>query len=243
MGGRGAAEALNLPLPGRVAMVTGAASGIGRATARSLARAGALVVGTDVAAADDVVALDVRDDAAVRAVIARCVREHGRLDILVNAAGVTHRSPSLDVSVEEWDRVQEVNLRGSFLCCREAARAMSERGGAIVNVSSQLAVAPTGARASYVSSKAGVIGLTRSLAAEWAPRIRVNAVAPGVTRTPMIETIEQDEATRRGFIEKIPLGRFAEPEEIANAILFLASDAASYVTGQTLIVDGGYTIS
>jgi 3-oxoacyl-[acyl-carrier protein] reductase len=120
---------------------------------------------------------------------------------------------------------------------------MRETGGAVVNVASQLAIAPTGGRAAYVSSKSGVIALTRSLAVEWAPKIRVNAVAPGVTRTAMIEAIERDERTRRSFEERIPLGRFAEPAEIAGAILFLASELSSYVTGHILVADGGYTIS
>ncbi len=230
-------------LEGRVAFVTGAAGGIGRATVAILREAGATVVGGDRERADGVVPLDVRDEASIREAIGACVERHGRLDILVNAAGVTHRVPSLDVQLEDWDRVQEVNLRGTFLCCRAAATVMRDAGGAIVNVASQLAIAPTGGRAAYVSSKAGVIALTRSLAVEWAPKVRVNGVAPGVTRTAMIEAIERDEPTRRSFEERIPLGRFAEPREIADAILFLASAASSYVTGHILVADGGYTIS
>lgn len=230
-------------LAGRVALVTGAAGGIGRATAALLRDAGATVVGADREPAEGVVPIDVRDEASIREAVAACVDEHGRIDVLVNAAGVTHRVASLDVLVADWDRVQEVNLRGTFLCCREAARAMRGPGATIVNVASQLAIAPTGGRAAYVSSKAGVIALTRSLAAEWAPRIRVNAVAPGVTRTAMIDAIERDPAARRSFEERIPLGRFAEPEEIASAIVFLASPASSYLTGHILVADGGYTIS
>lgn len=230
-------------LAGRVALVTGGASGIGGATAGLLLASGAQVVRADIEAGENVLHLDVHDESEIVEVVGRCVREYGRLDLLVNAAGITLRRASLETRLAEWDDVQEVNLRGTFLCCREAARAMGEHGGAIVNVSSQLAIAPTGGRAAYVASKAGVIGLTRSLAVEWAPKIRVNAVAPGVTRTPMIEAIERDEPTRRSFEEKIPLGRFAEPEEIARVILFLGSDAASYVTGHILVVDGGYSIS
>lgn len=233
----------SMSLDGRVAFVTGAAGGIGKATATILREAGATVVGGDREPADGVVSLDVRDERSIRDAIGSCVERHGRIDVLVNAAGVTHRVPSLDVAVADWDRVQEINLRGTFLCCREAARAMRETGGAIVNVASQLAIAPTGGRAAYVSSKSGVIALTRSLAVEWAPKIRVNAVAPGVTRTAMIEAIERDERTRRSFEERIPLGRFAEPAEIAGAILFLASELSSYVTGHILVADGGYTIS
>jgi 3-oxoacyl-[acyl-carrier protein] reductase len=114
--------------------------------------------------------------------------------------------------------------------------------GSIINVSSQLALTPVRCRAAYAASKAGIIGLTRALAIEWAPEVRVNAVAPGVTRTPMIAAVESDQTIRTSLIEKIPLGRFAEPYEIANAIIFLASDAASYITGQLFVVDGGYSV-
>ena len=232
-----------ISMEGRVAFVTGAASGIGRATAAALRDAGAAVFGVDRDEADGVARADVRDETSVRAAIGSCVKMHGRIDTLVNAAGITYRAATTDTSVAEWDRVQETNLRGTFLCCREAVPAMAREGAAIVNVASQLAIAPTGARAAYVSSKAGVIALTRSLAVEWAPRVRVNAVAPGVTRTPMIDAIERDAATRRSFEARIPLGRFAGPEEIASAIVFLASPLASYITGHILVVDGGYTIS
>lgn len=232
-----------LGMEGRVAFVTGAASGIGRATADLLRELGATVVGADRERGEGIAAVDVRDEASVRDAIAACATRHGRIDVVVNAAGVTYRGATADTTLEEWDRVQEVNLRGTFLCCREAARHMSGAGGAIVNVASQLAIAPTGGRAAYVSSKSGVMALTRSLAVEWAPAIRVNAVAPGVTRTPMIDAIERDEVARRSFEQRIPLGRFAEPGEIAGAIAFLCSPLASYVTGHILVVDGGYTIS
>ena len=238
-----------LGLAGRRALVTGASGGIGRATVRALAMAGMRVVATDrdavaVEGAEACEVLDVADPASVASAVARAHARLGGLDLLVSNAGVTQRVPSVDVRLEDWDAVQEVNLRGTFLCCQAAARLMLAAGrGSIVNVSSQLAIAPPGGRAPYVSSKAGVIGLTRTLAVEWAPAIRVNAVAPGVTKTKMIDAIERDPALRERFIGRIPLGRFAEPEEIAAGILYLASDLASYVTGHILVLDGGYTIS
>lgn len=236
-------------LTDRVAVVTGAASGIGAAVVAAFATAGAAVSAWDVrwpdgpSAAIEQTIVDVADGEAVERAMADVVARHGRLDVLVHAAGITDRTPSLDVELEAWDRVVDVDLRGTFICARAAARAMVAAGsGSIVTVSSQLALAPPGGRAAYVASKAGVIGLTRTLAVEWAPGIRVNAVAPGVTRSPMTAAIEADPATRARFIERIPAGRFAEPAEIAAAALFLASDASAYVTGHVLVVDGGYTI-
>lgn len=227
---------------GRVAFVTGAASGIGRATAQLLAQLGASVAAVDLVPRREVSRLDVRDEQAVISAIRACRREHGRIDILVNAAGVVRRVPSLQLTAADWDDVQAVNLRGTFLCCREAARAMPRRGGAIVNVSSQLALVALGKRAAYESSKAGVIGLTRSLAIEWAPRIRVNAVAPGPTQTGMLRGIQKDRAAFEDLLGRIPLRRAATSDEIARVIVFLASDAASFVTGHVLVADGGYTV-
>jgi len=236
-------------LAGRGALVTGGTGGIGRATARALADAGARVIAADrdvaeVVGAEATLALDVADPSSIESVVERARARLGRLDVLVNAAGITQRVPSLEVRAADWDALQDVNLRGTFLCCQAVARVMlANAGGSIVNVSSQLAIAPPGGRAAYVASKAGVIGLTRTLAVEWAPRIRVNAVAPGVTRTPMIDAIEGDPELRRSLVERIPLGRFAEPAEVAAGILYLASDLATYVVGHILVIDGGYTIS
>ncbi len=238
-----------LGLGGRRALVTGASGGIGRATVRALADAGMRVVATGrtdatVAGAEGYEVLDVADPASITGAVERARARLGGLDLVVNNAGITRRTPSIDVRLEDWEDVQDVNLRGTFLCCQAAARSMlAAGGGAIVNVSSQLAIAPPGGRASYVSSKAGVIGLTRTLAVEWAPTIRVNVVAPGVTKTKMIDAIERDPDLREEFLRRIPLQRFAEPEEIASGILYLASDLASYVTGHVLVIDGGYTIS
>lgn len=247
-------------LSGRSALVTGAASGIGAAVVETFVSAGAAVSAWDVrwpggpgpvegrrpdgsAATVSRAAVDVTDPEAVERAMAEVVARHGRLDVLVHAAGITDRTPSLEVSLEDWDRIVDVDLRGTFVCVRAAGRAMVAAGsGSIVTISSQLAISPPGGRAAYVASKAGVIGLTRTLAVEWAPGVRVNAIAPGVTRSPMTAAIEADPEVRSRFLDRIPARRFAEPSEIAAAALFLGSDASAYVTGHVLVVDGGYTI-
>jgi NAD(P)-dependent dehydrogenase (short-subunit alcohol dehydrogenase family) len=240
-------------LEGRVAVVTGAHGGIGRATIAVLREAGARVAGVDLDASefrealgnDDLaLAADVRDPDAVRAAFATIRERLGAPDVLVNNAGIAHRAPTLETSVEEWDRVLAVNLRGALLCSQAVAPAMLAAGrGSIINIASQLAIAVAAERAAYISSKAGLIGLTKVMALEWAGRgVRVNAVAPGVTRTPMVRYLEENEEAGAAFRARIPLGRFAEPDEIALACLYLASDASSYVTGHVLTVDGGYSV-
>jgi NAD(P)-dependent dehydrogenase (short-subunit alcohol dehydrogenase family) len=248
-----------LKLSGRVAVVTGGARGIGRACCARLAEAGATVVVADVdeqAAREAAQALgpptvaavvDMRDATSVGSAVERTVREAGRLDIWVNAAGVYPTSPLLDLSDDEWDFVLDTNLRGTFLGAREAARAMvaGNAGGVIVNVSSTAAyrAAAPGA-AHYVASKFGVRGLTQALAVELGPHgIRVLAVAPTVTSTPGLEA--QREALRlAGFaLEELgptlPLGRVAVPDDIARVVLFCASDLSLLMTGSTLLVDAG----
>jgi len=241
-------------LDGRVAIVTGAAGGIGEAVVHALAGAGATVLGADLEGerlrrlagdlpAGCAIALDVADPRALERAAAAAVDAHGRLDILVNAAGIVSRSAALDVTPEEWHRVLDVNLGGTFFACQAAARVMVARdGGAIVNVASELALVADGNHAGYIASKAGVAGLTRALAVEWGPLgIRVNAVAPGLTRTPM--TADMAEADREDYRTRTPDRRLAEPEDIAEAVLFLVSDASRHVAGQLLVVDGGYTIT
>ncbi|HXF74230.1 MAG TPA: SDR family NAD(P)-dependent oxidoreductase [Actinomycetota bacterium] len=242
---------------GRRALVTGGASGIGLATARLLREEGSAVALLDRAeaalrraaeelSAEGVVA-DVSDPAAVPASVERAADAlGGPVDVLVNAAGIYRIAPALDLRPEGWDEVLDVNLRGSFLVAREVARRLREarRGGAVVNVSSIAGlIADAGEPAAhYAASKAGVLALTRQLAAEWAPfGIRVNAVCPGVIRTPMLRLMDDPEAGHAYLQARVPLRRLGEPEEVAAAVAFLASEEASYVTGAFLVVDGGVT--
>ena len=230
-------------LEGKVALVTGAASGIGRATAELLARNRARVVAADVKGGDDVVAADVTHGDAMRAVVARAVDAHGRLDLAANCAGVggghgaTHEYPEAD-----FDRIVAINLRGTWLSMRaEIAAMLQSGGGAIVNVSSTLGLRGSPFAAPYSASKHGVLGLTRTAALEYAQRgIRVNAVCPGAIDTPMMdETFERFPGFRETLTAYVPMGRMGGPEEVAGAIAWLCSDAASFVTGEALTVEGG----
>ncbi|HVR83554.1 MAG TPA: SDR family NAD(P)-dependent oxidoreductase, partial [Planctomycetota bacterium] len=168
----------------------------------------------------------------------------GRLDVLVANAGITSVQPFLDIDEGTWRRVLDVNLTGTFWCVQEAARLMSRSGGgAIVVTASTNAFWVEATLAAYNASKGGVVALVRTAALDLAPhRIRVNSVEPGVVRTPLAAFVTEDPAGARCYLKKIPLGRFAEPLDVARAILFLASDEASYITGQTLVLDGGLTL-
>ena len=230
-------------LEGNVALVTGAASGIGRATAQLLAREGARVVACDVKGGADVVAADVTDGEAMRAVVARAVDAHGRLDLAVNCAGVggghgaTHEYPEAD-----FDRIVAINLRGTWLSMRaEIAAMLRSGGGAIVNVSSTLGLRGSPFAAPYSASKHGVLGLTRTAALEYAQQgIRVNAVCPGAIDTPMMdETFERFPGFRETLTAYVPMGRMGGAQEVAGAIAWLCGDAASFVTGEALTVEGG----
>jgi NAD(P)-dependent dehydrogenase (short-subunit alcohol dehydrogenase family) len=238
-------------LDGRIALVTGSAQGIGLATVAALIEAGAHVTiadrdrgtGADAAAAlgAGFVPLDVTDHAAV----AKAAAALGPIDILVNSAGIARNSAAAETSDEEWADVLDVNLNGTYWCCREFGRAMVARGsGSIVNIGSMsgLIVNKPQPQAAYNASKAAVHMLTKSLAVEWAgARVRVNAVAPGYIGTALTRRGMENQTWRDTWLEMTPLHRVGLPDEVAAAILFLASDAASYITGTVLGVDGGYT--
>lgn len=243
---------------GKVALVAGAGGGIGGAGAEVLAREGAAVLCTDHdgAAAEAVAArirgaggratasaLDVRDRAAVDAAVIAVVREFGRLDIVLESAGIAHRLDFLDVDVETWDRVIAVNLTGMFHVGQATARQMIKQGGggSIVNVTSQLAEVARPERAAYVASKGGARSLTQAMAVDLAAHgIRVNAIAPGPTLTGLTRANYTDPEARRATEAMIPLGRLGQPDDIVGAVLFLASDESRWVTGSTVTVDGGY---
>lgn len=242
-------------LAGRTAVVTGAASGLGREIALALAGAGAALVAADLpgTALDEVVAdaggglaveVDVTDRAQVESLVERAVAAHGRIDVLVNSAGVGGRGAAATYPDELWERVLAINLTGTFLCCRAAgARMIDAGGGVIVNIASIGGVVGWAGSLGYQASKAGVVQLTRTLAVEWAPHgVRVNAIAPCTFETPIVAAQRAAEPDLYpAMLVRIPLGRFGEPREIAGPALFLASDASSMVTGHTLLVDGGYT--
>src|SRR3954453_21273019 len=243
---------------GKAALVAGAGGGIGSAGAEALAREGAAVLCADIdgAAADATaprvraagertasLGLDVRDRAAVDAAVAMAVREFGRLDILLDCAGISHRGNFLDIGPAVWDRIIAVNLTGMFHLGQAAARQMIKQGsgGSIINVTSQLAEVARPERAAYVASKGGGRSLTHAMAVDLAVHgIRVNAIAPGPTLTGLTRASYTDPEARRATEALIPLGRLGQPDDLVGAVLFLASDEARWVTGSTVTVDGGY---
>ena len=247
------------PLAGQVAWVTGASRGLGQAMAVALARAGAdvAIAARSVDALADTqaqieslgrralpLALDVSHAAQCAPAAAEVAAWLGRLDILVNNAGVEEVRASLDVDEALWDRILDTNLKGAFFCAQAAARTMAARGegGAIVNVCSLTSVRGIPTAVPYGASKSGLLGMTRALAAEWAPRgIRVNGLAPGYFRTALTEAFYQDEAWQQRMLERIPMKRFGQGDDLAGAVVFLASGASAYLTGQCLFLDGGTT--
>ena len=249
-----------LELNGRVAVVIGGTSGIGRAIAHGLAQAGADVVCTSrrieqvEAAAAEIesfgrrtlrVVSDVSDKGSLDALLDACVAEFGKVDILVNSAGRTKRTPTLELEEEEWDAIMETNLSGTLRACQVFGRHMVDNGyGRIVNIASLSTFVALYEVAAYAASKAAVASLTKSLAVEWAKLgVNVNAIAPGVFRTALNQKLLDESPRGAEFLTRTPMGRFGKVEELAGAAVFLSSEAASFVTGEIMVVDGGFLAS
>ena len=243
-------------LSGKIAIVTGSARGIGRAIALALARRGADVVISDVleeaaqVMATEITSLgrrslaiqcNIANRTEVDGLIQQTVQTLGRLDILVNNAGITQDNLLIRMTEDQWDRVLDVNLKGTFFACQLAAKVMMKaRSGSIVNIASVVGLTGNPGQVNYAASKAGVIALTKTLSKELAARnIRINSVAPGFIETDM--TKQLPEAARKMFLDRIPVNRPGTPEDVANAVAFLCSPAADYITGHCLTVDGGMT--
>lgn len=241
-------------MTGQIAIVTGGGRGIGKAISIALAKRGVnvIVVGTNLEIAIEtslelqnmgVRSIAIRGDVSnfqdVKDVFSRTIDEFGRVDILVNNAGITRDNLIIRMKDEEWDRVIDVNLKGTFLCCREAIKAMlKQKYGRIVNISSIVGFMGNIGQANYSASKAGIVGLTKTIAKEYANRgITVNAVAPGFITTSMTESIPEN--IKNEMLRSIPMGRFGSPDDVASAVVFLASPEAGYITGQVLHVNGG----
>ena len=242
------------PLENKIALVTGAARGIGQAIALQLAADGADLALCDVKAEwlEDTAAkvkalgrraesyaMDVANGAAVGEAVAKVLADFGRIDVLVNNAGITRDTLLMRMSEEDWDAVLDINLKGAFLVTKAVVKPMmKQRSGAIVNIASVVGIMGNAGQANYTASKAGLIALTKTTAKELGSRnVRVNAVAPGFIRTAMTDKLA--EPVKEAMLKMVPLGRLGEPEDVAKAVAFLASDAAAYVNGQTLAVCGG----
>ncbi len=249
---------MQIDLTGKVALVTGGSRGIGRAVSETLAAAGATLVvnyrGNQAAADETVAAIaaaggsatavqaDIATTADVERLFKGVVDAHGRLDILVNNAGVTRDTLLLRMKEDDFDVVLDTNLRGVYLCTRAALRPMMKKGGRIINISSVVGLMGNPGQSNYAAAKAGVLGFTKAVAREMASRaITVNAVAPGYILTEMTDAL--GEQVRQAILANIPLGRLGTPQDVAGLVCFLASDAASYITGQTLTVDGGMVMA
>jgi NAD(P)-dependent dehydrogenase (short-subunit alcohol dehydrogenase family) len=251
-------SSVTFSLQGKVAAITGASRGIGATIASALAQAGASVVllGRNEAELASVEAAIAREGSTAKTAILdvtvvtqidvtfdRILQNFGRLDVLINNAGIEQVCPSLDVDEALWDRILDTNLKGAFFCAQAAGRRMPE-GGSIINICSLTSEIGIATAAPYGASKAGLAGMTRALAVEWTPkRIRVNGIGPGYFRTSLTETFYQDPNWQRIMLSKIPMGRFGGLQDLSGAAIFLASDASAYMTGQILYVDGGLLAS
>lgn len=240
----------------KTVMITGAAAGIGFCLSKAFAQQGAKVFMIDFnqeALTEAIQALEayqvqgyaanVTDDDAVRAAFEACKNSFGLVDVLFNNAGISLNKPSLEISMSEWRRCVDINLSSLFLCSQEAAKHMQQQGsGVIINTASIWGLSTSAERTAYCTTKAGVVSMTKCLAAEWGSLgIRVLAIGPGYTRTALVEKLQQQNTLDVADLERrTPLGRLAEPEEIAELALFLASDAAKFMTGQTYLIDGGW---
>ena len=246
---------MNLSLEQQIIIVTGGGRGIGLEISRAMRAAGAHVVIAEtnavigLAAAlelqGDFIETDVTDSSSVRAMIEAVVAKHGRIDCLVNNAGICRNTPSEDVSDEEWRLVMSIDLDGVFYGCREVAKVMLKQGaGTIINIGSMSGMISNRPQpqSAYNTAKAGVIHLTKSLAGEWASRgIRVNCISPGYIGTPMTKLGLETPEWRETWLSSTPMGRLGEPTEVASVAVFLASAASSFMTGSNVVVDGGYT--
>jgi len=247
-------------LKNKVAIVTGARRGMGRAHALALAKAGAKVVVADISQEECekvveeikktkgeamAVKCDVTKKEEIDQMIQTAVKEWGKLDILVNNAGICQFKPFLDMTEKEWDLTLSVNLKGYFLCAQAAAKEMiKQKAGAIVNIAS-VAMGQVGVGfpnlAHYCASKGGIVAMSEAMAIELAPyNIRVNVISPGAIDTPMIDPVKQDKTSMEGILARVPLHRVGKSEEVSNAVLFLASEESSYMTGSVVVVDGGW---
>lgn len=244
-------------LIGKRAVITGGGSGIGAATASLFAAEGACVaiLDSDLPRAERIAtqicesggdavawACDVTNEIQLRDIVDRAARHLGAIDILFNSAGIAIRRAVSDTEVDDWDRIMDTNLRGSFLSSKFCLEHFRQEGGSIIHVSSVTGIMGVRSRAAYSASKGGLVALTRNMAVDLAGRnIRVNCVCPGFVRTPMAQTLLEDAVRRDRLISMHPLGRLGEPEDVAMAVLFLASDASRWITGTSLVVDGGFS--
>ncbi|HOQ15586.1 MAG TPA: SDR family NAD(P)-dependent oxidoreductase [Candidatus Paceibacterota bacterium] len=248
-------------LSNKVAIVTGARQGMGKAHAFTLAEAGAKVVISDLSLADcQKVAEEIEKKYSVKTLAIKCdvsqkeevenlvketINQFKKIDILVNNAGICQNKPFLELTEEDWEKTININLKGEFLMAQEVAKEMiKQKSGSIINIAS-IAMGQEGIGflnlVHYCASKGGVVGMTEAMALELAPyNIRVNAVAPGIIETPMINFLKTDSQSLENSLSRIPLRRLGKPEEVSNLVLFLASDESSYITGSTLVIDGGY---